>query len=277
MPPAISDDESDSGFVATLPRPARKSASKFHTSDDEIESEEEGHPARFSRGKKAAAPIVVEEDEEEEKEEVEEEGNEEETQDGDNDDDELDDDEFIVENILDHMVDQGEVKFQVKWEGYDDPSDITWEPEATLREGAESILEEYLSQKGGIEKILEEAAAATKSKKRGRQSSSAAAKSEKAAKKSRKTHPLESPAPAPVKAKEWHPPNGSWEDHIQAIDVFQEQDSATGKAKLVVYLNWKNGRKTKHTTEMVYKRCPQKMLRFYENHVRILQNPSDEN
>jgi len=27
---------------------------------------------------------------------------------------------------------QGKPRFQVKWEGYDDPSDMTWEPEENL-------------------------------------------------------------------------------------------------------------------------------------------------
>lgn len=29
--------------------------------------------------------------------------------------------------------------------------------------------------------------------------------------------------------------------------------------KLVVFLNWKNGKKTKHNTDVIYRRCPQKV------------------
>ena len=64
------------------------------------------------------------------------------------------------------------------------------------------------------------------------------------------------------------------------------------QGKLMVFLNWKNGQKTKHTTEVIYKKCPQKvcclitwamearrlwvadrmqMLKFYEQHVRIIK------
>lgn len=61
---------------------------------------------------------------------------------------------YVVERICNHMIDpktvcsnsplflihglrtndgsQGEPRFQVKWEGYDDPSDMTWEPEENL-------------------------------------------------------------------------------------------------------------------------------------------------
>lgn len=37
---------------------------------------------------------------------------------------------------------QGEIRFQVKWEGYDRPSDMTWEPEENL-----AYVHAFLSQK----------------------------------------------------------------------------------------------------------------------------------
>jgi chromobox protein 1 len=61
--------------------------------------------------------------------------------------------------------------------------------------------------------------------------------------------------PASAKANSWSPPSGSWDDHIESIDACE--DESTGK--LIVYLNWKNGQKTKHGTEVIYKRCPQKV------------------
>ncbi|KAL5598642.1 hypothetical protein BROUX41_003435 [Berkeleyomyces rouxiae] len=297
MRTTISDDESDDGFIATLPLPARtSSANKSKTLAEEpyehIDQDgEERTPQKGSDdGKKKALVVKDSKDKEKDKEEGEEEEEEEEVQEEQHEDqqqqeeeeeeasstEELADDEFIVEKILDHMVEKGVVKFRVKWEGYDAEEDITWEPESTLREGAEVILEDYLASYGGIEKVLKGATDAAKNKKRNRRSTNAAAASiDKPPKRPRKEHPLETPAPAPVREKEWKPPNGSWEDHIETIDVCDEADTGTGAPKLVVYLNWKNGRKTKHTTEMVYKRCPQKMLRFYENHVRILRNYSD--
>ena len=55
-------------------------------------------------------------------------------------------------------------------------------------------------------------------------------------------------------AKQWSPPSGSWEDEIETIDGCEEDDNG----KLVVYLIWKNSQKTKHDTQVIYKKCPQK-------------------
>lgn len=53
----------------------------------------------------------------------------------------------------------------------------------------------------------------------------------------------------------WQPPAGSWEDEVDTIDSCERG----GGGKLIVYLIWKNGRKTKHETPVVYKKCPQKV------------------
>ena len=126
------------------------------------------------------------------------------------------------------------------------------------REGAAELLDEYLAGVGGREKIIEQTNEAIKTKKRGRKSTSAtAATAELANKRSKRNgHPAETTPPvSATKAGVWQPPAGSWEDHIETIDACE--DEATGK--LVVFLNWKNGKKTKHSTEVVYKRCPQKV------------------
>ena len=121
------------------------------------------------------------------------------------------------------------------------------------RESATDILEEYLAKIGGREKIFEESEAATKSKKRGR----ASGKAESATKRSKRndSHPASTEAPKSARQKAWVPPAGSWEDEIETIDACE--DAATHK--LVVYLNWKNGHKTKHDTHVIYKKCPQKV------------------
>jgi chromo shadow domain-containing protein len=63
--------------------------------------------------------------------------------------------------------------------------------------------------------------------------------------------------PASGTANAWKPPSGSWEDEIETIDACEDEESG----KLIVYLNWKAGHKTKHTTDVIYKRCPQKVSR----------------
>lgn len=119
---------------------------------------------------------------------------------------------------------------------------------------ANEILEKYLAGIGGIEAIMTQTKA-VKGKKRGRPS---AAKKEietsppPATKRSRReAHPAASTPPAAV--KKWMPPTGSWEDEVDTIDA--QQDTGTGK--LVVYLTWKNGQKTRHDTSVIYKKCPQ--------------------
>lgn len=183
-------------------------------------------------------------------------------------DEEGDEEVYVVEKIMSHMIDpkQGKPYFEVKWEGYDDEADRTWEPEENLVENASEALNEYLQSIGGREKLLEETAKVLKSKKRGRPSSSTP---QPAQKRSRRNgdHPADSEPPLSAKTATWKPPPGSWEDHIAQLDACE--DEATHK--LVVYVTWKNGRKTQHETSVIYKRCPQKMLQFYERHVRIVK------
>lgn len=167
---------------------------------------------------------------------------------------------------------QGNLKFQVKWEGWESKKDLTWEPEENLkyvllraqrwrgseltmgcRESAYEILDAYFDKIGGREAIMEQSEKAAKGKKRGRPASGTPTA---AGKRSRKngTHPANAAPSATV--KKWAPPAGSWEDDIESIDACEDDESS---GKLVVYLVWKGGYKTKHDTNVIYKKCPQKV------------------
>ncbi|KAL3956463.1 hypothetical protein ACCO45_009309 [Purpureocillium lilacinum] len=189
---------------------------------------------------------------------------------GDEDDEEagdLEEDEFIVEAVKKHMIDDdGSLKFLVKWEGWEKKSDMTWEPEDNLLESASEILEEYLRSIGGRDSIFEETEKAARGKKRGRASTGTTTATKRSRKNGAAAHPADSTPPA--SSKKWSPPAGSWEDEIESIDACEDE----GNGKLVVYLIWKNGRKTKHETSVIYKKCPQKMLQFYERHVKIIRD-----
>lgn len=51
----------------------------------------------------------------------------------DNDEDDDDDDEYRVEKIVKHdWLDDGTLVYQIKWQGYEDPGDMTWEPVENL-------------------------------------------------------------------------------------------------------------------------------------------------
>lgn len=133
------------------------------------------------------------------------------------------------------------------------------------RETASKILNEYLAKVGGKEAILaawkEKKEAAKKSKKRSRASTGTEAPN--GTKRGKKNgHPKD--GSPPLSAKEWKPPTGSWEDMVTGIDACEG-----GKGDVVVYLTWKGGHKTQHPLAQVYKRCPQKMLHFYESHLFV--------
>jgi len=241
MPPALSDSESDAGVAAIPTRPA---------------------PANGSAGPKiVGGPDAVIDDEDLPESEREEDNE-------DEDGEEEEDDVFVVEAIKKHMVDEaGILQFQVKWEGYEKKADMTWEPEENLEEDASEVLKEYFAKVGGRDAILEQHEKATKGKKRGRQSVGPSTSK----RSKREAHPDEEDAPA-SKPKSFVPPAGSWEDEVVSIDAADEDGNGT----LTIFLNWQNGAKTKHPPSVVYKRCPQKMLRFYERHVKIVTTMKNE-
>ncbi|RQM08285.1 hypothetical protein DH86_00001475, partial [Scytalidium sp. 3C] len=172
----------------------------------------------------------------------------------------------MIEAITNHMVDDeasalskkytGELRFEVKWEGYEKKSDRTWEPEENLQT-ASKILNDYLERVGGREYLIEEweeKKAKAKSKKRGRPSSSALIESANGAKKGRRSHPAStSPPVSSSKRGGFKPPPGSWEDEVVEIDACEGREG-----EITVFLTWKDGQKTQHPTSQVYHRCPQK-------------------
>ncbi|RDW85495.1 hypothetical protein BP5796_03820 [Coleophoma crateriformis] len=189
------------------------------------------------------------------------------------DDDELDEDEYVVEKITNHAIDEatGEFSFEVKWEGFEKKSDRTWEPEANL-ETASEMVETYMNSIGGREALLEafnrKKAAGSMKKKRGRQSNGAIDKEHKKAKKN--GHPASSTPPASVDLSNFKPPPGNWEDQVVGIDACEGT-----QGNIQVFLTWKNGAKTQHHLDIVYRRCPQKMLKFYESHLVFKRTDSE--
>jgi chromobox protein 1 len=94
-------------------------------------SDEEHLPPKKPATKKAAVrpkPEPKEEADDRENDQVKNEAD-------DDDDDEEDgaDDEYVVEKILKHAFDDGkDCLYEVKWLGYENAEDRTWEPEANL-------------------------------------------------------------------------------------------------------------------------------------------------
>ncbi|KAF2124086.1 hypothetical protein P153DRAFT_144384 [Dothidotthia symphoricarpi CBS 119687] len=203
-------------------------------------SGDEQVPAQKKTKQAKAQPDPVEEEEEDEEE----------------DDGSVAEDEYVVEEILKHrFTKDGELELDVKWVGYDDPKDRTWEPESNLS-GAIDILEAYFTKIKGRPEPK-----AGGAKRKGRPS---AVKSE----------PAETPTASAKRAKkEWSPPPGSWEHDVSHIDTVEESfDNKAGTMGRFAYLVWNNQRKTYHPLKHVYQKCPQKMLLYYESHLVFTQN-----
>lgn len=163
-------------------------------------------------------------------------------------------DEYVVEKILSHKFVKGEIIFDVKWQGYDDPKDRTWEPEANM-EGAVDVMKEYFEELGGRPE--------PKGQKRKGRPSAATSESGTPATSSKRTK----------QEKQWSPPPGSWEHEISHIDTVEESlNPKTGQLERFAYLVWNNQKKTQHPLKHTYQKCPQKMLQYYESHLVFTQN-----
>ncbi|KAL6874941.1 hypothetical protein J3F83DRAFT_712884 [Trichoderma novae-zelandiae] len=258
MPPALSDEEASDYESAPPVKSSRNSASMSDADDASTKPRRNGRAAKKNL-KEVDEDVDLDEDVDVKDADADADEDDEEGEEG------LEEDVFIVEAIKKHMIDEdGSLKFHVKWEGYEKKSDMTWEPEENLVESAGEILSAYLKSIGGREKIFEQTQEAARGKKRGRTASATPGATTKRSRRNG-THPGDSAPPAT--ADKWSPPAGSWEDEIQTIDACEDE----GSGRLVVYLVWKNGRKTKHDTKVIYKKCPQKMLQFYERHVKIIR------
>jgi len=64
----------------------------------------------------------------------------------------------------------------------------------------------------------------------------------------------------------WTPKSKTWEDDIKEIQTV-ERDSKT--QDLYIFIVFKNGKKSKVKREAVHKKCPLRMLEFYENHLSV--------
>lgn len=215
---------------------------------------------------------------------------------GEDEEDEEDDDVelYIVEAIHDHRSDfeDNQLRYQVKWKGYEKKSDRTWETEENL-EGAREILQAYWEKLGG----KPEPGDSKTAKKRGRQSTGAqkgtpdaTAKRQRTSKAGRKSNGLmEQDVDAgnligltDAGEDTWKPPvakPGSWDPLIQSIDTVVRESS---DGELWAYLIWneKNGEgrfyRSKAKLPVVYKAAPQRMLHFYEKHLVFSTGNTEE-
>ncbi|PIA14160.1 Swi6 protein, partial [Coemansia reversa NRRL 1564] len=56
-----------------------------------------------------------------------------------------------------------------------------------------------------------------------------------------------------------------WEPLVKEIETIDRVEDGT----LIVFVQWKDGKTTEHPAKVVYKKCPQAMLKFYEERLRF--------
>ncbi|KAE8351634.1 hypothetical protein BDV28DRAFT_136653 [Aspergillus coremiiformis] len=177
-----------------------------------------------------------------------------------NDDEEDEEGLYIVEKILGHEFRNGILFLIVKWKGYEDPADQTLEPEENLLEGAKDLVEEYYRVKGGRPEKPQ----------RGKRKSMTGPKetSEKAEPKKRRKPRADATTETgdedDAELPDWVPRSKNWESEVLNVDTILRDPETS---KLIAYLHWKNGKKSKVSLETCYDKCPKKMLKFYEEHL----------
>ncbi|KAF5120902.1 Chromo domain-containing protein 2 [Metarhizium anisopliae] len=160
---------------------------------------------------------------------------------------------YNVEKIKSHRINkERKLELRVKWEGYDRKKDLTWEPEESLRESVPEIVQAYFDSIGGRQKVHTQGRAASKRKNRP-SVATAATDTKSVIRQENGTDPPETARSFATTS--WKPPIGSWEDEIDRVDACEKESDG----RLVVYLVWKNGRKTRHETSVIYQKCPQKV------------------
>jgi chromobox protein 1 len=115
------------------------------------------------------------------------------------------------------------------------------------------MLEKYYSGFGGRDTIIKQSNRVAHLRRRTRVSEKLPAQRPTCSKGEKKRFADEISSATP---KHWSPPSGSWEDEMVTIDVCD----VGSDGKLVIYLAWENGAKTKHDTHTIYSKCPQKVV-----------------
>ncbi|TKA26828.1 hypothetical protein B0A50_04274 [Salinomyces thailandicus] len=213
------------------------------------ESGSEGVPDAFPA--MVQAPAAEKEDDEEEEDEGEE-------------------DEYRVEKILKHgFSDDGAVQYQIKWLGYEDPEDMTWEPVENL-EGAVDVLKAYHKKIGGAPEPLPKS---NKKGSKGKRSASAAFDSPAPASSTKKKGGRKSNGAQDEEVGKRNLPLGSWDNDVRRVTSIIEETVEGAKAgrdekELIGLLEWKDGApKTQHKMKVLRQKVPQRLLDYYEQHL----------
>jgi len=158
---------------------------------------------------------------------------------------------YIVERIVKHRKKGSRVQYFLKWKGYPD-SENTWEDESNVF--AQDLIDDYWQNAN--------------------QSKSTPGRPTKTTPKTSATK-TKTPKSEPVNKKRKIQEDDDlqqqlidsedWEEQVDEVETVER--NANGE--LMIYLNWKSGHKTIHLAEIVNRKCPQKIIKFYESHLRF--------
>ncbi|KAF9140556.1 hypothetical protein BG015_001591 [Linnemannia schmuckeri] len=206
--------------------------------------------------------------------------------------------EYEVERVVGHKHTKGRLQYYLKWNGYDSDEN-TWEDRENVY--CVDLIEAYwmrLEQAGGsrtdskgkdgvpVKKeptrtAKSNGAKTTKKDRDGdtmtdmthvkRQKTSNASKGVKKAEDGSEGGASSnnySNNNITINSSGWTPPKSwtSWEEKVESILTVERSNQ-----KLLIRLQWNNGRETQHPIEVAHQKCPQKLIQFYESHIKFSQ------
>ncbi|OAQ36542.1 chromo-domain-containing protein, partial [Linnemannia elongata AG-77] len=141
---------------------------------------------------------------------------------------------YEVERVVGHRHTKGKLQYYLKWNGYDSDEN-TWENKENVF--CRDLVEAYWS---GVEGVVSN----NNNNSNNNGSSSGSSSNDSS----------------------WMPPKrwASWEDKVDSILTVERSDQ-----KLLIRLLWSNGKETHHPIEEAHQKCPQKLIQFYEAHIKF--------
>ncbi|CAG8441811.1 6480_t:CDS:2 [Ambispora leptoticha] len=175
--------------------------------------------------------------------------------------------EYEVEMIMDHKRKAGKMTYLIKWKGYSE-DDMTWERAEDLF--CEDLVNEYwertnkeAQEKAKSGNLKSSRRAKTTTSTHRTKSAASSSKSESGTKRSRTKEKREENEQRPRKQRKKQIENeeSDWENQVVSVETVTRDDKTS---ELMVFLKWTNGETSKHPSREANLKCPQKMIRFYE-------------
>jgi len=159
---------------------------------------------------------------------------------------------YEVETVLDHNRRRNKTYYLIKWKGYSE-EESTWEAEDNVF--AEDLVKDYW------ENVNTEEAKQKETRKGRKRAAAPPTPTKKETKKARTTLTPKRAKVARTKIDEEFDHDEDWEGLVSGVETVTRDDK-TGE--LLVYLKWKNGDTSRHPAKEANIKCPQKMIKFYE-------------